>query len=582
MISVLTLSLSIFLALIFFWLLKKYQAHQLNIWLFFLFGLLPAIVIYLWDTNFRVYGWHGFMHASIVYQFLNGNFPPNNPIFANEPLLYPWGPNLVVAGIVSIFNITPATAFAVVNVILLALTIILVFKITLSLYRDRIIGIFAVFLAIFGITFWYRGPIAYVLQTILDKLGIGANVGMWIIDLRPMPVFNKFMAPGANNQAGILLFTVFLYSILSVASDRAKAKVYYFLIFISVLSTVFLYPLYLPALVACALVSCLMIYFKQKRLALTKIIGILAGTFLGALLMLPYLYQISAGKSEAAAITLEIFNLPHLLITISRFLLTMLPLAIIIYWKREIFLKTWRDREVESLILTSIILVTSLMYITIHMPLSNQYKYLIIACISLAILMSSCIKDLYFSHRLICFAILASFLIPLSSFILSDMRFVTITDPYIEEGKYLIHQDKTEQALYNYISTQTEPNAVFIDNQLTIPVFARRQLYVGLDTQPNNNNFTINNGWAITMKILLNDVNGYAPNLIAKRTEIAQEIFSEKDNNLSQKVFLELANFNKHGFYIVARNANIHNKLDRYPNFTKVFQSDRTAVYKLL
>ena len=35
--------------------------------------------------------------------------------------------------------------------------------------------------------------------------------------------------------------------------------------------------------------------------------------------------------------------------------------------------------------------------------------------------------------------------------------------------------------MYDWIVRETKPSAVFIDTQLTVPVFARRQLFVGLD-----------------------------------------------------------------------------------------------------
>ncbi|MFB2974803.1 hypothetical protein [Microseira sp. BLCC-F43] len=567
--------LSAALTLAFFWAIKI-NNHKLGVWIFLLLGILPLIFIYLRYPDFRVYDWHGFLHASIVYQIINGSIPPNNPILAGEPLLYPWGSHLLVASIVSLLHLSPATVFALLNLCFLALTLILVFKISLFLYSDRVAGLFAAFMSIFGITFVHRGPFAEG----LNKINFLVNVKLFRMDIRATPVISKFASSGANNQFGILLFALFIYSILHIFCHVKVGKIYYFTVFISSLGIGFFYPIYLPAIAASSLACCAVIYFQQGRLFLNKILGLIACIVLSIVPILPYLHQITTGKVQTAAITLALFKKQHLFTQSFTYFITVLPVLIIIFWKRKLLLKILLNANLSVIILITIVVTTALMWIFMTSPTGVEYKYLILSLFTLGIFSSFCFRDLYSNQRIICFILLSIFLIPMSSFILYDSGQKPITDPYIEKGMYLFHKQPNENALYSYISSETKPDALFVDSYLTIPVFGRRQLYIGLDIRRKSFGWGKNDGWTSTAKRLLSE-QGYPSEITDLRRTVASDFYDKTSNKISKYTVDKLAKISKkNDVYVVARDVKTNNKIAKSEHFNKVFESGVTAIYK--
>src|SRR5258706_12220603 len=64
-----------------------------------LLALTILFCVYFGNPLHRVYSSHGFWHHAIVYEILNGQFPPQDPLAAVERLLYPWGMHFVAAGV---------------------------------------------------------------------------------------------------------------------------------------------------------------------------------------------------------------------------------------------------------------------------------------------------------------------------------------------------------------------------------------------------------------------------------------------------------------------------------------------------
>ena len=200
---------SITLAVALFWLLKI-KANNL---LLLLLGLLPIVIVYIINPYNRVYSAHGFMHMSFVYQIYNGIFPPQNPLIAGEDLLYPWGIHLLVAAIIKVTQISPSSIFALINVLSLLLTIVLVFKIAYLLFSSRLTAIFAVFLSVFGVTFFDRGAIATFLNY-LTNISISeprAIIGIKFTNMNAMPL-------------GIMFFTLFIYALVSIFTQNNNFK----------------------------------------------------------------------------------------------------------------------------------------------------------------------------------------------------------------------------------------------------------------------------------------------------------------------------------------------------------------------
>ena len=69
--------------------------------------MVMGATIYILNPYSRVYSNHGFFHASMTYQILNGSVPPSDPLFAGYPLHYPWAYAFLVAQGSRMLNISP-------------------------------------------------------------------------------------------------------------------------------------------------------------------------------------------------------------------------------------------------------------------------------------------------------------------------------------------------------------------------------------------------------------------------------------------------------------------------------------------
>jgi len=95
--------LSLLLAGIFF-LLLRIQAPR---WTFLVLGVVPSALFLFALPNLRVYGYHQWSQAGLVYQILLGHLPPQNPLLAGEPEHYPWAYALLLAGLSKLLGLSP-------------------------------------------------------------------------------------------------------------------------------------------------------------------------------------------------------------------------------------------------------------------------------------------------------------------------------------------------------------------------------------------------------------------------------------------------------------------------------------------
>ncbi|MBP0001952.1 MAG: hypothetical protein J7641_23665 [Cyanobacteria bacterium SID2] len=568
------LILSILFTSIFFLGLRLLHQNKL-IWVLLLLSLLPVFLVYLWNPDFRIYAWHGFMHTSIVYQIRNGIIPPSNPLLAGEPLLYPWGSHVLVAGLSSILNLSPPNVFVLLNICYLLLTLILVFKISTLIASDRIAGIFAAFLAIFGITF-VNGSL---FDRILRKITFISDIK---IDRRPIPPFGKFVSSGANNQCGIFLFTLFLYSILQISLNRSKVKkIYYFSLFASTSATAFFYPLYLPALIASGFTCCIVLCLARKKQSFVRSGIIVSSLILSTAVVFPYLYQISANKSEAAQITLAILEPGHLLRNTIVYFSVVFPVLIITIWRRKAFLKIFHTQPLAVSILLAVAATTASMYIFIRgATTSVEYKYLILGFVVFSILSSISFRDLYLKNQLICFCLITSFLLPLSSLILKISSLPTASDRYIDRGIDLLHGNPDEEDLYAWMRKQTQPDSIFIDSSRKIPVFGQRQLYLGIDSEEGTFS-ELDGWWSSTQRLLIEQ--GYPRELIERRQRLVDVIYSKDRDAIEHDTARELIETAKRkNLYIVSRDREIDRKLLASQYFDRVYTNRDISVYQLI
>ena len=107
--------LSLVLASLFFVMLRR----RVPRWSYVVLGVLPPAALLLASPGLRVYGYHGFVQAGIVFQILHGNVPPTSPLLAGEPGTYPWGGALVLAGISKVLGVSPFWQLTIIGVVII-------------------------------------------------------------------------------------------------------------------------------------------------------------------------------------------------------------------------------------------------------------------------------------------------------------------------------------------------------------------------------------------------------------------------------------------------------------------------------
>lgn len=555
----------------------------------FLLGLLPIVFTYLWNPLSRTLVNHGFFHISTVYQIINSNGSPKDPILAGYSLTYPWGYSFLSAVITSGIHLSPDNSFALINLFSLSLTMFLVFRIGVLWSSDWTAGVFAVLLSIFGVSVINRGLVAEVIKVLIPFISLEKRVAI------PNKFFNI-----ASTCIGIVFFALFIYSITQIFEKSRKVTIYYIALTISLLGAGFLYPQFWPGMIASCVTSCTVIYLRNRRVTLYKIIGISICIFTTSVIIFPYLQHIGSGNSEKIVANLLNPNFNLIFIKVFRYLWGTLPLFIILLWKWKTFLDFFRRKTDYTLILITIVVTTALMYIFLSFFQGNEYKYYILSWIGLGILASVCLSEIYLNNRVICFILTSTFLLLISTELLYFSFGNSIvypfsfdrarysrwqpSDKYVRDGIYLRHTDPDEDALYQWIKSQTEQDAIFLDTHLTIPVFAQRQLYVGLDIRRNSFTKNIEDGWGIRAETFLKQ-GGYSSDIVERRIRIGNIIFSNLNTQIKQDIISELKRISsKSSLYVVVRNFDptIHNKFKNNNNFARVFEKNGTAVYKLL
>ena len=561
--------LSLVLIWLVFFIFSKKRIKK--IWLILL-GISSLIMVYALHPNIRIYSVHGFVHTGIVYQLLNGNIPPYNPFLGGHVIYYPWGWHCVAALITKILNITPFYAFAIINIVSLFLAMVLVYKISGLLIEDEKANIFSVIISIFAITIMDRHVNSHLERLLHIKIPI---------DYRVIPVFDKFSHVNGL-PIGLVFFLLFVYSIIKLFQNKnvtfsAIASL------ISILSCGFFYPLMLPGIVASTVFICLASIMYHNNGCFThdlkKITLLVSVMFVAILSLTPYLLiLISAIRTNV-----QFFNLEIMRVNAIKYFVITVPILVII-WIEKNFLKHKLNKQ-ALVILLSVILANLSCFIFIRLPLESQYKYCILSTVTLGIVGGIAFSNMNRGFKkLLVFILLLLFIAPLYRKIQFKLSFrknaPDASALYFEKGRYIYCKNSEENELYQWIREHTEKNAIFIDSELTIPVFAQRQLFIGMDRKETRRGLMrgmsdiwgVEPGYGYRIDTFLRLINGYDPDLLNRRQALVKSIYDTK-KNLNDEKMKEFFDSHKN-IYFVVRTKKIKHKFNQ-AKFKQVFRSSK-------
>lgn len=557
--------------ILFFWLILYslflfyifYPKHIDKIWLLLL-GVFPLVVIYIMNPNNRIYGYHGFWHAGIVYQILNGGIPPSNPLLAGYPLFCHWGYHFLVACITRIFNITPFYSSACLKIVSLSLALILVYKISSSLIKNEKANVFSAAISIFGISI--MNPL--LLRLLSESFHVS-------VEKRAFPIFQKF-SNACGTPIGLVFFLLFLFSVIKLFEGKRKG-LYLILFLISVLGCGFFYSPMLFGIVAVTLaVSLAMVAFNRRdgiAFNLQRIIPMIVLLSTCILVLWPYLSLVSLGVAKQT----QFFEVGFVFNNLIKYTGAALPILIIIYINKN-SLKSRLNRK--ALVILIVVIVTNFcIYIFSHAPWTAEYKFLILSTVSLGIIGGIAFNAMAkWRNRFVVSFLLFLFLYPSYCHLrLKLLKLKGIANMCVEKESYVHHKDEEENQLYQWIKKNTPPDAIFIDSALTIPIFTQRRLFIGLGVDLKKGK-RLKLGYTNPIEYFLLTY-GYDPDLVKRRRRIVRSIYN-LDQRLSDREMENFFESNK-DIYIVVREESLRDKFDK-EKFNKVFESFKGnfVVYK--
>lgn len=494
---------------------------------------------YILNPYNRVYSVHGFFHASMVYQILNGSVPPGDPLFAGYPLHYPWAYAFLVAQVSHMFDISPFYVYSIIHVLALGLFMLLIYKISALLLFDNRACLFASLIAVFG-------------STVLPQNMLNTLVNLTpLIQFRINAAINKFLNTNAF-PLGEVFFYWSVYLLIRIFTGKARLRLYVMFLLASV-GCGFFYPGFLPCIVGIVILmgACRLVLGKTDFFAgsFRPIVASFMVVSLACLCVWPYMTSTTSGVSEYT----QLFTLTGIVQNVAKGALVMLPIIIIILANRK-YLLEYADRPAMG-VLFVVIAVTTGCYTVIHISNGAEYKFALLSLLTLSIPGGIAFYRLRERlHRVLFVFLLCVFLLPSGTMIMaklrfygnSPLRFYRKSPEFAEDGVNLLHRDPEHNQFYQWIKANTPVDSVFIDTGWDIPVYARRRLLVTMDTS----SWAAKKGYGLDM-VSFSLLNAYDPAVYNQRIELVRNVYGYDHSMGRREILATLAEDN---IYVAVRN----------------------------
>lgn len=539
-------------------------------WSYVVLGTLPPAILLLVSPSLRVYGYHGFVQAGIVYQILNGNVPPTSSLLAGQPGTYPWAGALVLAGISRLLGVSPFWAASLVAVASLAVLLVITYRIGLLATGDAEASLFGAAVSLYAFTFTQSVPDNAL------KSGLGALLPFPFNEPRGAPILEKFNGCTAF-PLGLALYAVALLLLLRLAREGSPRWRAVLALAATLLALAFVYPFFFPPMaLLCAVVA--VVAWRaggpERRLAV-----LLAGalTLVGTT-VLPYYLQLKAGRSGTE---FQLVPLPGLVRQAGVVVVTFLPLSVLLVWARRAVSEKLRAQgRVAALLLVSAAM-NILLFAFLLVPLWSQYKFLLLGIFALGIVGGIALRALHARAWPAALVVLTLFLLPFGLDCVHKARdWNDAPRVFRESGVTLEHRDSAERDLYGWMRMRTPARAVFVDTDLGLPVYAQRALYVALPEREEIKELTTRGGDGYTLdpRSILKDVEGYPGDLVDRRLQVAARLLSGAEPSPADLAAVTAAGPRA---YLVLRPGPADAARTRRPSLPVVFENSAATVVEL-
>ncbi|MEO2048077.1 MAG: hypothetical protein ABGX16_16095 [Pirellulales bacterium] len=538
-------------------------------WLMLLLLLVPVIIASA-DINLQVISAHGFMHASIVYELDQRGVPPENPLLAGEPLHYPYGHHYLISQLIHVLPVAPGRWFVFTNLLCLLLFSLVLERIARLFSPDRTYRILAVFISLVGCNPFANGP----LREPFLMLSL-PNENRTIL-------LGKFLSINSNSL-GLLCFAVAFLGLLRLITNVKGSVLSYLLIASGFVGAAFLYPVVWPGILVCIGLAALYLWYLRIPGAFQTGGYLMVILIAGVAVVMPWFWSIGDGKAASAMPQIISFRglLRNALVIV-----TSMTLPIGLAWfMRKTLMEKFRAHLPMMQYCLLCLVALQVMFWLIFIPIHSEYKYLAMSEIPLALILALLLQKLLERRWVTAMVVLFFVSLPVNWVIWRNVvsGYGPVSDPVVCEGNLIIHQEPNQQALYQWIRQETKPNAVFIDTYLTVPPFAQRQLFVGLDARRDSGQLHGRDGWSMTAKMFLELVNGSDPQVLERRRYLAKQLLLKDNSKIYSKLIHQLiAEVPGRNLYIIAREPEVKQKLSHTPGIQQTYSNSSATVFQVL
>lgn len=502
--------------------------------------ILSYAVPFLLFPQKRLYTWHTWTHADIVYALANGNLILEDAELAGVRLSYPWLGHVYQAVISYLANAPAATDYIWINLVWLLSIFGLAVGIVSQLGGRWLAQLAVPVWLSFGVNFMGAVIGPRIPQSLIATHPFLGSI--WG-DNRFTPWLDKVLFFGPM-YFGMGFFIAILYLVIRPWPDGDKA---YYCAFTALLlcGISLIYPILLPP--ACVLVGVrtFLIALERRRNLSPADYREIVGTGLVILVaaIVAYLNTafLTAGRESTLLLHLNTFRFMRWRVAETAIVCGPLLIGLALVFRR-----LWNERRNALLILLSGALASFIPYIVFDIPWwRNEYKFIFTAAICLAPFSSLATE--HFLNRLgharapglvILTLVLAA---PYAAEVLNGGGALAPQGPAVDLHSFdlqLVGQERHAR-LVAAIRNDTPIDSIIVLEYTTLhfPTLTQRSLYVAPD------NSDPHPGVLVTSDEMLALIKGYPPQIVEERRVVVRNLFhsnNEEDIEQSLNQILEL------------------------------------------
>lgn len=504
--------------------------------------LLIPFAFFAWalvDTQYLLFGGHGWLYSDPIYMVANGSLVLEEPHLAGLRFGYPWF-GLVYQGILSfLIDSPPAISFIWTNLVWLLIIFGFMAGIVGELGGNRFSRITSVIWLAFGVNF-----VGFVVSEI--GLAVFGYYPYYIGDLRYTPWLMKFLWFEQEPMAlGIFIALAYLLVRQSRSSLNRNILI---LIGILVCGMGILYPPLFPAAAALVGAKVIALFLNRRWTSQSmfwrQILGLGIGLLLAGIVTLIYVRYLNQDRVTGAIL----LSWRRLLFdkSVASVVVTLpLSIGLILALRRY-----WMERRSAIIVLVLGALASLFLYVVFYLPgFHNEYKFMFTAIICLAPFPSLALEpsmDKLGKWAIPAFGIIALILaIPFAFNMARGWPFFADTSetPTVDVTSFELRllDEPSYSGLTDAIRKKTPPNSILVlqNGEIHFPSFTGMALYV----QPQHEKPYP--GINIIIDDILRYSRGYDMQIVEDRRFVVDELFHSHDEDRIAKSLDRILRFER-------------------------------------